>query len=29
VLENGKIIMAGAAATVADDDHVRRAYLGI
>ena len=28
VLENGKITMSGAAAALADDDRVRRAYLG-
>jgi branched-chain amino acid transport system ATP-binding protein len=29
VLENGEVILAGRARDVADDDHVRRAYLGI
>ena len=29
VLENGEIALSGAAADVADDDRVRKAYLGL
>ena len=29
VLENGEVALSGAAAEVADDDRVRKAYLGL